>query len=229
VEKEMKKIGIVVSMLLGFLLIGNSVVAQMCHEMFYSEHQHEEKTEKKTTGTKMEIRESFYSTVYTCPMHPEVKSDNPGKCPKCGMKLEKKEVLMTYACPEKDCEYQKAKPGKCPHHDKELIKCEVKSFCPRCGSQVEESQLIKPKKEEIKLRSAKNEEIGKKVFCPVMKKEFVVSKKTKVVDYNDKSYYLCCGYCQKAILKNPEKYISICPKCGEQVNPEELKQKPVKH
>ena len=26
--------------------------------------------------------------VYTCPMHPEVRSDKPGKCPKCGMPLE---------------------------------------------------------------------------------------------------------------------------------------------
>lgn len=25
---------------------------------------------------------------YSCPMHPEVKSDQPGKCPKCGMHLE---------------------------------------------------------------------------------------------------------------------------------------------
>jgi hypothetical protein len=25
--------------------------------------------------------------IYTCPMHPEVKSDRPGKCPKCGMDL----------------------------------------------------------------------------------------------------------------------------------------------
>jgi rubrerythrin len=27
--------------------------------------------------------------VWTCPMHPEVKSEKPGKCPKCGMNLEK--------------------------------------------------------------------------------------------------------------------------------------------
>lgn len=27
-------------------------------------------------------------SVYTCPMHPEVTSDQPGKCPKCGMNLE---------------------------------------------------------------------------------------------------------------------------------------------
>jgi seryl-tRNA synthetase len=26
-------------------------------------------------------------TTYTCPMHPEVESDRPGNCPKCGMKL----------------------------------------------------------------------------------------------------------------------------------------------
>ena len=26
-------------------------------------------------------------TVYTCPMHPEVQSDRPGNCPKCGMDL----------------------------------------------------------------------------------------------------------------------------------------------
>jgi hypothetical protein len=28
------------------------------------------------------------AVVYTCPMHPEVTSDKPGVCPKCGMKLE---------------------------------------------------------------------------------------------------------------------------------------------
>jgi hypothetical protein len=27
---------------------------------------------------------------YTCPMHPEVVKSKPGKCPKCGMKLEPK-------------------------------------------------------------------------------------------------------------------------------------------
>lgn len=26
-------------------------------------------------------------TIYTCPMHPEIRSDKPGDCPKCGMKL----------------------------------------------------------------------------------------------------------------------------------------------
>ncbi|MFA5991769.1 MAG: heavy metal-binding domain-containing protein [Candidatus Doudnabacteria bacterium] len=31
-------------------------------------------------------------TTYTCPMHPEVVSNEPGKCPKCGMELVVKAV-----------------------------------------------------------------------------------------------------------------------------------------
>src|SRR5688572_4171105 len=32
--------------------------------------------------------------MYVCPMHPEVRSDKPGKCPKCGMNLEKKTIRI---------------------------------------------------------------------------------------------------------------------------------------
>ena len=30
------------------------------------------------------------ATIYTCPMHPQIKADKPGKCPICGMTLVKK-------------------------------------------------------------------------------------------------------------------------------------------
>ena len=32
---------------------------------------------------------------YTCPMHPEVHSDIPGKCPICGMDLVKTSMIMS--------------------------------------------------------------------------------------------------------------------------------------
>jgi mercuric ion binding protein len=38
---------------------------------------------------------------YTCPMHPEVHSDKPGKCPKCGMPLVKKDAAKTDASKSK--------------------------------------------------------------------------------------------------------------------------------
>jgi FtsP/CotA-like multicopper oxidase with cupredoxin domain len=45
----------------------------------------------RTTGVPLEQSTSHAVgqsvTVYTCSMHPEVKSDKPGKCPKCGMTL----------------------------------------------------------------------------------------------------------------------------------------------
>jgi hypothetical protein len=41
------------------------------------------KTEKEKM--KMEAMKTF-----TCPMHPDVTSDKPGKCPKCGMDLKEK-------------------------------------------------------------------------------------------------------------------------------------------
>lgn len=49
------------------------------------------KANGKTVTAKFKAAKSVAKT-YTCSMHPEVTSDKPGKCPKCGMDLiEKKE------------------------------------------------------------------------------------------------------------------------------------------
>ena len=47
---------------------------------------------------------------YTCVMHPEIKQDKPGKCPKCGMTLVKKTVKVTTAKTVPKKEEEKPKP-----------------------------------------------------------------------------------------------------------------------
>jgi Cu+-exporting ATPase len=41
-----------------------------------------------STGTAAPRTAAAAGAVYTCPMHPEVRQDHPGSCPKCGMALE---------------------------------------------------------------------------------------------------------------------------------------------
>lgn len=56
------------------------------------------------------------SAVYTCPMHPEVKSDQPGSCPKCGMALERADIAVKrtqYTCPMHP-KIVSDEPGSCP-------------------------------------------------------------------------------------------------------------------
>ena len=47
-------------------------------------------TAKKGTSA-TETQNDSTKIVYVCPMHPEVTSDKPGECPKCGMTLVKKQ------------------------------------------------------------------------------------------------------------------------------------------
>ncbi len=47
--------------------------------------------EKNTISAGNSVTDSTLTKTYICPMHPEVISDKPGKCPKCGMDLELKD------------------------------------------------------------------------------------------------------------------------------------------
>ncbi len=58
------------------------------------------------------------SGVYTCPMHPEVRKEGTGSCPKCGMALEVVKVeapkeKVEYTCPMHP-EIVRDRPGNCP-------------------------------------------------------------------------------------------------------------------
>ena len=61
------------------LLTGGSV---------YSAHVHTHPDGQESEPAKTAFR-------YVCPMHEDVTSRKPGKCPKCKMKLEKKKVKET--------------------------------------------------------------------------------------------------------------------------------------
>ena len=57
-------------------------------------------------------------TLYTCPMHPEVRQEGPGSCPQCGMALEPEGIpapatRTEYTCPMHP-EVVQDKPGHCP-------------------------------------------------------------------------------------------------------------------
>jgi len=65
--------------------------------------------------------------LYTCPMHPDVISDKPGKCSKCGMDLTlskkevlKREVVKLYTCPMHP-DVVSDKPGKCSKCGMDLV------------------------------------------------------------------------------------------------------------
>lgn len=60
---------------------------------------------------------------YTCPMHPEIRQEGPGNCPKCGMALEPLAALPT------------ARRYTCPMHP-EVVQ-DSPGICPKCGMALE--------------------------------------------------------------------------------------------
>jgi len=66
-----------------------------------------------------------HAGCYTCPMHPEVRTDKPGSCPNCGMTLES----VMPAAPKEKIEYT------CPMHPQ--IVRDGPGNCPICGMALE--------------------------------------------------------------------------------------------
>ncbi len=114
----------------------------------------EAKAETKATMKKAQVTKAKAATTqYTCPMHPDVISDKPGKCPECGMKLvpmnnetaakapvkAQAEMAVTkYVCPMNE-EFVSDKPGTCP----------------KCGMDLAKKTVMEPMKSESPTVSAK--------------------------------------------------------------------------
>ncbi|MDQ3174118.1 MAG: cadmium-translocating P-type ATPase [Acidobacteriota bacterium] len=78
--------------------------------------------------------------TYTCPMHPEVRQDKPGSCPKCGMALE----AVTVTAPQQKTEYT------CPMHPQ--IVRDAPGNCPICGMALEPRTITLTEEENHELK-----------------------------------------------------------------------------
>ena len=92
--------------------------------------------QNQTTGKAKTHKQKSEKMKYSCTMHPEVTSDKPGKCAKCGMDLTKTkkeqmkmEVMKIYSCPMHP-EVTSSEAGKCS----------------KCGMALKETKTSKPVK-----------------------------------------------------------------------------------
>ncbi|HUU51893.1 MAG TPA: YHS domain-containing protein [Candidatus Heimdallarchaeota archaeon] len=128
----------------------------MCKEKFI-------KDPEKYTQKRDEMKE-----IYTCPMHPEVKSDKPSECPKCGMKLEKKMMPMKHMHGEEQ-----------EHEQMMEMKTEGKACCGMMG-------MMNSNDVEMKV-----EELDDGVAVKITSKNAETVKKIK--EYASKMKAMCCN------------------------------------
>lgn len=134
-------------------------------------------TQSDSAKTKPTSTDNVY---YTCSMHPEVISNKPGKCPKCGMDLVQKtsssseNKMNMMMCPMHGMNNMNMEKNAPVSDDTTKIKTdsiyytcsmhpEIKSAqpgnCPKCGMKLVKVEQNKPqKKEEMKMNT----------MCPMM-------------------------------------------------------------
>ncbi len=125
--------------------------------------------------------------VYTCSMHPQIKTSKPGKCPLCKMKLTlaegEKEVVLCAKCGQ-----VKGSENCCKIGAEKCEKCGLAKGSPGC----------------CKLPQASAAEGKPQTKCPLMGGKI---NKKHYADYEGKRIYFCCPGCKAPFKKNPEKYI----------------------
>jgi hypothetical protein len=120
-----------IAIITAFIVLSFSAMSQ---EMKSHKHNMDSTKVEKTMSQKQH-KDAAEIVKYTCPMHPEIITNKPGKCPKCGMTLVKvasqkvKEESKkanaikaeVYTCPMHP-DVKSDKPGKCPKCKMDLVK-----------------------------------------------------------------------------------------------------------
>lgn len=121
----------------------------------------EAQTGKTVPGSQKEVTGT--GITYTCSMHPEITSDKPGTCPKCGMDLVQK-ASVQYTCPMHP-EVISDSPGKCPKCKMDLVvKSSALYSCPM-HPEVTSMEPGKCTKCGMKLKKAKSPDHQMKMGC----------------------------------------------------------------
>jgi hypothetical protein len=82
------------------------------------------------------------STIWTCPMHPQIKRDEPGECPICGMDLVEmvnEQISNESDPPEASESTTSTTVWTCPMHPQ--IKRDEPGECPICGMDLVEEEV----------------------------------------------------------------------------------------
>ncbi len=173
------------------------------------EHDHEmhmpaqSAVENNGTGNKLGAK-----VTYTCPMHPEVQSNKPGNCPKCGMKLVVDKTKSSsvqganYTCPM-HLEVQSDKPGNCPKCGMKLAKEEATATSNMNGTRMSSGYTC-PMHPEVKSDKPGN--------CPKCGMKLVKGKAaaTSNMDGTSMSSSYTCPMHPEVKSDKP----GNCPKCG---------------
>ncbi len=171
--------------------------------------------------------------IYTCPMHPEVQSSQPGNCPKCGMALVKKDDEMQsmdkpgnegekqqHEHMHADMHQQQVKEIKeekdiftCPMHPE--IQSDKPNNCPICGM-----TLVKKNDEEQQAGMTKNEgdehRLHEHMQGDMIHREHKSKQSQNKEVSDDKNVYTCTMHPEVQSNEPGE-----CPKCGMRLEKKE--------
>ncbi len=104
------------------------------------EHHHAHSPDHASAHPAKSAKPVPQGAFYTCPMHPEIRREGPGSCPKCGMALEPEGI----PAPVTKTEYT------CPMHP-EIVQDEPGS-CPKCGMALEPRTVTLEEEENPELK-----------------------------------------------------------------------------